>query len=411
LSGDSKHNRITFRQNRQVAALKKARFLKTLALSLAFQAVALPNTAASAQTLPAEHPRPDRYAAIVIDAETGTTLFERDGDQQLRPASTTKVMTAYLVFQALRDGRLTLDQELEVSGYAAGMPRTNLAMIGPVTYTDKKTGKRRTVQRQKIKTITVENALKGMLVHSANDAAVVLAEAIAGDTGRFAEMMNETAKNIGATGTNFVNPNGLPDDHQYTTVEDMAKISAAAIRDFPEYYSFFNTRTFTYNGVTYRNYNNMLGSYPGADGLKTGWISSSGYNLTASAERDGHRVIGVVFGARTPVERKKDMTELFDYGLEVMAKSPPAVLLPENPLDSIDNSNDPEEAPGFISRNGQGSLWIDRDFKFPQSEDNRSGFNLKAAPREQEPPATPQQDVVLRTPIWRQDDRHKPKHA
>lgn len=394
-----------------MAALRKARFLKTLALSLAFQAVAVPNTVASAQTPPPELPRPDRYASIVIDAETGTTLFERDGDQQLRPASTTKVMTAYLTFQALRDGRLTLDQQLDVSEYAAGMPRTNLAMIGPVTYTDRKTGRKRTVQRQKIKTITVENALKGMLVHSANDAAVVLAEAIAGDVENFAAMMNRTAQNVGMTGTNFVNPNGLPDDNQYTTVEDMARLSAAVIRDFPEYYDFFNTRRFTFNGVTYKNYNNMLGSYPGADGLKTGWISSSGYNLTASATRDGYRVIGVVFGARTPAERKQDMTALFDYGLEVMAKAPPAVLLPEDPLDSIDTSNDPEEAPGFIGRNTTDSLLIDKGFTLPTVDDNRSGFNIKSAPRKQQPPEEPPREVAIRTSIWRPDNRYKPKYA
>ena len=374
--------------------MKKARFLKTLALTLAFQAVAVPNAAAIAQTPPPEHPRPDRYAAIVIDAETGTTLFERDGDQQLRPASTTKVMTAYLTFKALREGRLTLDQRLDVSSYAGNMPRTNLAL-----------------KQHKIKTITVEDALKGMLVHSANDAAVVLAEAVGGDTAGFAAMMNETAKNIGMTGTNFVNPNGLPDDNQYSTVQDMAKLSDAVIHDFPEYYEFFNTRTFRFNGVTYKNYNNMLGSYPGADGLKTGWISSSGYNLTASAARDGHRVIGVVFGARTPVERKKDMTELFDYGLEVMAKAPPAVLLPENPLDSIDTSNDPEEAPGFIGRNATDSLLIDKGFKLPDLDDNRSGFNIRSAPRRQQPPEELPQDVAIRTPAWRDENRSKPKYA
>ena len=374
--------------------MKKARFLKTLALSLAFQAVAVPNTSAIAQTPPPEHNRPDRYAAIVIDAETGTTLYERDGDQQLRPASTTKVMTAYLTFQALRDGRLTLDQRLDVSSYAGSMPRTNLAL-----------------KQSKIKTITVENALKGMLVHSANDAAVVLAEAIAGDTASFATMMNETARNVGMTGTNFVNPNGLPDNNQYTTVQDMAKLSAAVIHDFPEYYEFFNTRTFRYNGVTYKNYNNMLGSYPGADGLKTGWISSSGYNLTASATRDGHRVIGVVFGARTPAERKSDMTELFDYGLEVMAKAPPAVLLPENPLDSIDTSNDPEEAPAFIGRNATDSLFIDRDFKLPDLDDQSSGFNLKSAPRKQQPPEEQPHEVAIRAPGWRGENRHRPKYA
>lgn len=387
--------------------MKKARFLKTLVLSLAFQAAVVPGTVASAQTPPAEDARPDRYASTLIEASTGTVLYTRDGDQQLRPASTTKVMTAYLTFQALKDGRLTLDQELEVSSYAAGMPRTNLAMIGPVTYTDKKTGRKRTVQRQNIKTITVENALKGMLVHSANDAAVVLAEAIGGDTTTFATMMNETARNIGMTGTNFVNPNGLPHNDQYATVEDMAKLSAAVIRDFPEYYSFFNTRSFTFNGVTYKNYNNMLGSYPGADGLKTGWISSSGYNLTASATRDGHRVIGVVFGARSPAERKKDMTELFDYGFEVLAKAPPAELLTPPANDTIDNSNDPEEAPAFNARNGlQNSPVLD---SLKIEEENSHGV---IRPAKKDVPAEPMhREVAIRSPMIRAKDPFGPKYA
>lgn len=387
--------------------MKKARFLKTLVLSLAFQAAVVPGTVASAQTPPVEEPRPDRYAATIIEATTGTVLYARDGDQQLRPASTTKVMTAYLTFQALQDGRLTLDQELEVSSYAAGMPRTNLAMIGPVTYTDRKTGRTRTVQSQKIKTITVEDALKGMLVHSANDAAVVLAEAIGGDTTTFAAMMNETAKNIGMTGTNFVNPNGLPHHDQYATVQDMAKLSAAVIRDFPAYYSFFNTRTFTFNGVTYKNYNNMLGSYPGADGLKTGWISSSGYNLTASATRDGHRVIGVVFGARSPAERKKDMTALFDYGFEVLAKAPPAELLTPPANDSIDNSNDPEEAPAFNVR---------LDFNLRPMRDSLKTDDLDRQgwirPAKKDLPAEPvHQDVAIRSPMMRPKEIYRPKYT
>lgn len=331
--------------------MKKAHWLKSLTLTFAFNAVAV--TAASAQTPPPEAPRPDRYAAIVIDADSGTALYARDRDQQLRPASTTKVMTAYLTFEALRAGTLTLDQKLDVSEYAAKMPRTNLAMFGTVSWRDKKTGRMRHAQRQTIKQITVEDALKGMLVHSANDAAVVLAEAVAGNTTSFAARMNETAARLGMDNSQFVNPNGLPDDRQYTTVEDMAKLSAAVIRDFPEYYNFFNTRTFRYNGTNYKNYNNLLGAYPGADGLKTGWIASSGYNLTASATRDGHRVIGVVFGARSPAERKSDMTALLDYGFEAIKARPVLTPVPPPSLqDSLpDTSNDPEEAPAFNVKN------------------------------------------------------------
>jgi len=314
---------------------------------MAFQAVAVP--AAMAQEKPPEPARADRYASIVIDAQSGQTLYERDGDQQLRPASTTKVMTAYLVFEALRAGTLTLDQELTVSRRAASQVRTNLAMIRPVTVTDRKTGKKRTEQQQVIRKITVEDALKGMLVHSANDAAVVLAEAVGGSVEGFADKMNAAATRIGMNDSNFMNPNGLPHTKQYTTVTDMAKLSAAVIADYPEYYHFFDNRTFRYNGTNYRNYNNLLGSYDGVDGLKTGYIHTSGFNLAASAERDGQRIIAVVFGADNPTQRKADMTALLDYGFEVMG-SQPKPLLPQNDSEPPDDSEDPEEtAPGFQS--------------------------------------------------------------
>lgn len=307
----------------ETAVLRKASLFKKFALCLAFQAVALPAFAQD-HAKPAEPPEPkrsSRYASIVIDAQDGQALYTRNADRQLRPASTTKVMTAYLTFEALRAGTLRLDQELTVSRHAAAQERTNLAMMRTRTYTDK-AGKRRTETRQVVQTITVENALKGMLVHSANDAAIVLAEAIGGSVEGFAGKMNRTATRLDMKNSHFMNPNGLPHTQQYTTVSDMAKLSAAVVRDFPEYYHFFNNRTFTYNGTTYRNFNNMLGSYDGADGLKTGYIHTSGFNLTASALRDGRRVIGVVFGADNAAQRKADMTILLDYGFAVLANKP-----------------------------------------------------------------------------------------
>jgi D-alanyl-D-alanine carboxypeptidase len=327
--------------------LKKASLFKHFALCMAFQAAALP--AEMAQEKPPEPARADRYASIVIDAQTGNTLYERDGDQQLRPASTTKVMTAYLTFEALRAGTLTLDQELTVSRRAATQERTNLAMIRPVTITDRKTGKKRTEHQQVIRKITVEDALKGMLVHSANDAAVVLAEAIGGSVEGFADKMNAAAAKIGMNDSHFMNPNGLPHTRQYSTVSDMAKLSAAVIAEYPEYYHFFGNRTFRYSGTNYRNYNNLLGSYDGVDGLKTGYIHTSGFNLAASAVRDGQRIIAVVFGADNPAQRKADMTVLLDYGFAVLGSQakPP---LPQNDSLPPDDSEDPEEtAPGFES--------------------------------------------------------------
>lgn len=318
--------------------MKTPSLLKKFALCMAFQAVALP---AMAQDKPPEPQRSSRYASVVINAANGEVLYERNADKQLRPASTTKILTAYLTFEALQNGTLTLDQELTVSRRAAQQARTNLAMITPVTITDKKTGKRRTEHRQTIRSITVENALKGMLVHSANDAAVVLAEAIGGSVEGFADKMNATAARLGMTDTHFMNPNGMPHTQQYTTVSDMAKLSAAVIADFPDQYHFFGNRTFRYNGTNYRNYNNLLGSYDGVDGLKTGYIHTSGFNLSASAIRDGQRVIAVVFGADNPTQRKADMTILLDYGFAVLGKQPKPAL-PENNLPP-DDSEDPEE--------------------------------------------------------------------
>lgn len=353
--------------------MKKASLLKHFALCMAFQAAAVP--AAMAQEKPPEPARADRYASIVIDAKTGQTLYERDGDQQLRPASTTKVMTAYLVFEALRAGTLRLDQELTVSRRAASQERTNLAMIRPVTVTDKKTGKKRTEHRQVIRKITVEDALKGMLVHSANDAAVVLAEAVGGSVEGFADKMNAAATKIGMNDSHFMNPNGLPHTKQYSTVADMAKLSAAVIAEYPEYYHFFGNRTFRYNGTNYRNYNNLLGSYDGVDGLKTGYVRTSGFNLTASAERDGQRIVAVVFGADNPAQRKADMTVLLDYGFEVLG-SQPKPPLPQNDSEPPDDSEDPEEtAPGFQSE-GQAQIPASEGLGFfkPQAERLRTAY-------------------------------------
>ena len=303
--------------------LKVRNWVKAGALALAFNVAAIAPADAQHRhhtklhrtphtTTQLADQKPNRYAAIVVDADNGLVLYERDADQRLHPASTTKVMTAYLVFEALESGKLKMDQRLNISENAASQPRTNLGLMSTV-------GKgRRATTTQTVRTITVENALKGMLCHSANDAAVIFAEAIGGTEENFARMMNAKSKSLGMDGTHYVNPNGLPDDRQKTTVEDLALLSRAVIRDFPQYYPLFDTETFTFNGATYRNTNNLLGKYPGMDGIKTGWIATSGYNLTASAIREGKRVIGVVFGARSPSERKEDMTHLLDFGFEKM---------------------------------------------------------------------------------------------
>jgi D-alanyl-D-alanine carboxypeptidase len=267
-------------------------------------------------SLPRQHtelPRGNKYAAVVMDSSTGEVFYERNADKPLNPASTTKVMTSYLVFEAIRDGKLSLDQKLTVSAYAGkfGAPAysTNLGL---------KTGQK----------ITVRDALKGILVHSSNDAAVVLAEAVSGTEAKFAKKMNETAERLGMTSSHFVNANGWPDrplDRQKTSAHDLALLCRAIVVEYPEKMEFFNQHDFTYTcktskgkvikKTTYKNTNfQLMDSYEGLDMSKTGWVRESGSNLVASAERDGHRVIAVVLGAKNKDERKEDMTLLLDYG-------------------------------------------------------------------------------------------------
>jgi D-alanyl-D-alanine carboxypeptidase len=311
-----------------------------MTLAIAFNAAAAGPILAQT-TVHAE--KSSRYASIAVEETTGKILYERNADRALYPASTTKLMTAYLVFDALKEGTLTLDQELTVSAKAAGQPATNLAMMRDVpirrTVTGKD-GKKRTItvrteRQQVVKKITVEHALRGMLVHSANDAAVVFAEKIGGSTQGFATLMNAEAKRLGMTGTTYVNPNGLPDTRQKTTVQDMAKLATALIEDFPEYYRFFNVRSFTFNGRTYTNTNRMLRTYPGMDGMKTGWISASGFNLVASAVKDDKRVVAIVFGAAQADERNEDMRRLLDYAF--LKLTSPKVKFTYGPAPTVAN--------------------------------------------------------------------------
>ena len=311
-------------------ALKIRGFLRSVTLALAFNVAAV--SPLFAQRL--RDDKPDRYASIVIEETTGKVLYERDAAQQLHPASTTKLMTAYLVFRALESGKLAREQELPVSAFAAGQPSTNLFMMKDIPIKKTVTGKdgrKRTIvagteKRQMVDSISVENALRGMLCHSANDAAVVFAESIGGSQAEFVRLMNEEAQRLGMKHTVFTNPNGLPDTSQHTTVEDMARLARALIEDFPDYYEYFSIRTFNFNGHVFHNTNKLLGAYVGLDGLKTGWIASSGFNLVASAERNDQRVIGIVFGAARPEERNEDMRRLLDFAFQKL-KNPKAVFV------------------------------------------------------------------------------------
>ncbi len=235
------------------------------------------------------------HAAIVVDHATGAVLYARRADRPVYPASLTKLMTLYLTFEALREGRLRLDQRLPVSRRAARQPPSRLGL---------RPGER----------IRLRDAILALTVKSANDVAVVLAEALAGSERAFARRMTARARALGMRNTRFRNASGLPHRAQKTTARDMALLARRLLEDFPEYYRFFGKRSFRFRGRVYRNHNRLLGRYAGVDGLKTGYIRASGYNLVASARRDGRRVIAVVIGGRTARARDREMRRLLDLG-------------------------------------------------------------------------------------------------
>ena len=254
----------------------------------------------------------DRYASIVVDAATGTILSAVNADEYRYPASLTKMMTIYMLFEALRDRRLSLNQQVPVSSWAASMSPTKLGLL-PSTI------------------ITVEQALLGLVTKSANDAAAALGELLGGDEERFAEMMSLRARALGMTRTTFRNASGLPDWGQVTTARDMAVLARHLVQDFPAYYRYFSVPSFVFQRRTVMNHQHLLQTYPGADGLKTGYIVASGYNVVTSAVRSDTRLIGVVMGASSGGERDAHMAVLLDQGFERMGVPPVFLARREEP--------------------------------------------------------------------------------
>lgn len=242
-----------------------------------------------------------KNTAIVMDYRTGEVLYAERADSVRYPASITKVMTLYLAFEALAAGRLHLTDLIVVSPLAAAQPATKLGLRAGDT-------------------ITVENAMHAMAVHSANDMAVAMAEKIGGTESRFAALMTLKAQQLGMINTRYVNANGLPDNRQVTTARDMAILTRAVLRDYPQYYRFFSTQMFTYNGKTYVNTNHLLGTMPGVDGLKTGFTNAAGFNLDASAMRNGNRLIAVVMGSSSSAARNANVEGLLLTGFDVLER-------------------------------------------------------------------------------------------
>ena len=253
-----------------------------------------------------------RYSSMVVDARTGTVLHADQPDRWVYPASLTKIMTLYMVFEALERGDLALSTRLRTSRHAASMPPSELGL---------QAGDR----------IRVEDVVYALVTKSANDAAAVLAEAIGGSEAGFARMMTTRARQLGMRSTTFRNASGLPDGEQRTTARDMIRLGLRIQQDFPDWYRIFATERFRYGNRTYRNHNRLLASYAGTDGIKTGYIRASGFNLLASVERDGRRLVAVVFGGRSSKSRNAHMTRLLDEAFAKAEHRVPAWTLGPTP--------------------------------------------------------------------------------
>ena len=233
--------------------------------------------------------------ALVVDADSGKVLYAERATDPWFPASITKLMTAYVALSAVREGKLSMDTLLTVSENAYAQPPSKIA-LRPGTE------------------ITLDNALKIIMVKSANDVSTTIAEGVGGTVEGFAGMMNAAARRLGMNESNWTNPHGLPDPAQYTSARDMAILGRALIREFPEHRGLFQLSAIKLGRRVMANHNGLIGRYPGADGMKTGFICSSGFNVVASATRDGRRLITVIMGSPSATERTIKAAELFDRG-------------------------------------------------------------------------------------------------
>ena len=237
-------------------------------------------------------------ALLVIEADTGKVLHADQATTPWYPASITKIMTVYVALRAVKEGRMTLESLLRVSANAAAAAPTKMG-FPPGT------------------TVTLDNAIKMLMVKSANDIAVVIAEGIGGSVEGFSDLMNANARRLGMTQSNFVNPHGLPADQQITSARDMAMLARTVLREFPEYNYFWSLPGIRLGKRIYRNHNNLMGRYEGVDGMKTGFICASGFNVVATATRNGKRLIAVVLGSPSPAVRAVKAAQLFERGFQV----------------------------------------------------------------------------------------------
>jgi D-alanyl-D-alanine carboxypeptidase len=235
--------------------------------------------------------------ALVFDPADGKVLYAEDADDHWHPASLTKIMTAYLTFEAVKNGKLTLEQRIPYSERAQSQPPSKLGLHLTAT-------------------LTIDQALKALIIKSANDVAVMLAEAISGSQPEFVAHMNQTAQRLGMSRTTFVNPNGLPAPEQVTTARDLAKLARAVIKDYPEYMPYWSMFDARIGKIHIGTHNGLLRTFEGADGMKTGFICDSGFNVVASATRDGRKIMAVVLGEPSGKQRTLRAANLLEHGFE-----------------------------------------------------------------------------------------------
>ena len=264
------------------------------------------------------------FAAMIVDGNSGRTLYAKNENELRHPASVTKVMTLYLLFEQLEKGKLRMDSEIEISSHAAAQAPSKLGL-------------------RPGSTIEVEDAIKAVVTKSANDIACAIAEKIGGDEDTFAEMMTRKAHALGMTRTHYANASGLPNDEQITTAHDLTILGRAIQERFPRYYRYFSTRAFHYGRSYMPNHNHLLGRVEGMDGIKTGYTRASGFNLLTSVHRDGQWIVGVVLGGTSGASRDRIMANLIEEHIDEGARSRTAGAISEQPTG--DRSSEPRPEP------------------------------------------------------------------
>src|ERR1700709_2169106 len=267
------------------------------------------------------------FSSIIVDGNSGATLSANNPDASRHPASLTKIMTLYLLFERLDAGKLRLDTEMDVSEHASEQAPTKLGL-------------------RPGQSIKVEDAIRGLVTRSANDAAVVISEAIAGDEDDFAKLMTRKARSLGMTRTVYRNASGLPDSDQVTTARDQSTLGRAIQDRFPRYYRYFSTSAFNYHGHSIRNHNHLLGNVEGVDGIKTGYTRASGFNLVTSMRRGNRHLVGVVMGGRSGGSRDAIMRSLLAENLEkASTRRRVAAITERNPSDANADVAEADAAP------------------------------------------------------------------